>query len=794
MDYINDDLENLENMENLKNLCIIFDIEFSETSEDIDMLLIEKFVLNDYTMHQIVNFFNESYRKSMDLNEKITELVSQYLCNYLAVNDPETIIKFLTCDNINYAYCDIFMKYISNTNNDNNNDNINRTYFDIFMKYITTKNTNKQICFTNIGAVCTYPFNERIATLALLFKIKYIRDNMFYMQLTTGKNEETEGFFSYLIDENPQIPFDFEVIKPIIDIYIDDKQSLNILLNRIAHVLDVNIAYTHYQILDSIQHNQCSRVRFIVGILKIMFYIMNDRMPNEFSFDIMNKMKIFNEISEDYELDESTATNIDKKILIITLKTIKIGFVPLRKLYISLKKSIDSVFDENFTMKKKKQLLLEQINKLYDENIDLVLNFVNNLLQICVKNNIKITNSFVNDINDIVVDRVMYNNIPFVLSTDIIIFFVKLLNDDIKTNNHTKLSICLTIIKHTEINGFRSILDLKSEDYDITYNLTKSLLKFISEVDYFKMVAPSISDIFHQGILNVTAYFCTKLNTDTKEIVNLLESAFYKIVASANKFITDMQILCKQIIEEINKISNISPYLNSMKLATFKEQLKPLLMEYIRLCMTSTQTLARLLDCTIIDIKDYSPALVMPLSTFITSTLSYLADGKTPLYSIFHMNMETKDLTTEIFNLLAIACDNESFVNSLKFSTNIINDMLATIKINENSKKKIYNCLTNINNIDDNLNIPEEYLDPILFTEIKNPAMIPNVKQIYDRSSIMLCLYAEQKNPVTRESLTIEEFEKYQKNDDVKLQISDFMNKLNNYKYNLCALKKGNND
>ena len=60
--------------------------------------------------------------------------------------------------------------------------------------------------------------------------------------------------------------------------------------------------------------------------------------------------------------------------------------------------------------------------------------------------------------------------------------------------------------------------------------------------------------------------------------------------------------------------------------------------------------------------------------------------------------------------------------------------------------------------------------------------MIPNVDLIFDRSSIITQIYHEQKNPYTREELTIDCLNEYNQKEEIVKKIEDWKQKYINSK------------
>ena len=81
---------------------------------------------------------------------------------------------------------------------------------------------------------------------------------------------------------------------------------------------------------------------------------------------------------------------------------------------------------------------------------------------------------------------------------------------------------------------------------------------------------------------------------------------------------------------------------------------------------------------------------------------------------------------------------------------------------------------------------PDEFLDPLLFTLIKNPVLLPDMnkfkKNFYmDRSVIYRHLLNTKENPFNRNKLTIDELEKYNKRSDIEKENKCFKSKINTW-------------
>ena len=75
---------------------------------------------------------------------------------------------------------------------------------------------------------------------------------------------------------------------------------------------------------------------------------------------------------------------------------------------------------------------------------------------------------------------------------------------------------------------------------------------------------------------------------------------------------------------------------------------------------------------------------------------------------------------------------------------------------------------------EDDDNIPEELLDPIMGTLIENPVVLPNSDTVMEKDVIIRHLMNNEENPFTREALTVKELEEYNEKEEVQSFIVGF--------------------
>lgn len=149
-----------------------------------------------------------------------------------------------------------------------------------------------------------------------------------------------------------------------------------------------------------------------------------------------------------------------------------------------------------------------------------------------------------------------------------------------------------------------------------------------------------------------------------------------------------------------------------------------------------------------------------------------------------------------LLKILLSMCDLNTFCESFSNDTRYFNSnyILKFVRILEKNNK-ITPIETNIilkfqktvdilhtEYIQNDIEIPDEFCDPIMQTIIEDPVFLPNCDIIMDRSIITRHLLSDEHNPFNRDKLTIGILDNYNKKPDIILKINDFNEKLSNWK------------
>jgi hypothetical protein len=83
--------------------------------------------------------------------------------------------------------------------------------------------------------------------------------------------------------------------------------------------------------------------------------------------------------------------------------------------------------------------------------------------------------------------------------------------------------------------------------------------------------------------------------------------------------------------------------------------------------------------------------------------------------------------------------------------------------------------------VENEIEFPYEFLDPISLSKIDEPRMIPDSGEediFMDKTVIEKWLLTEERNPFTRDKLTIEQLESYNSKPEVSCKLKDFKKRL----------------
>ena len=128
---------------------------------------------------------------------------------------------------------------------------------------------------------------------------------------------------------------------------------------------------------------------------------------------------------------------------------------------------------------------------------------------------------------------------------------------------------------------------------------------------------------------------------------------------------------------------------------------------------------------------------------------------------------------------------NETRYTKTEYIRKLLDILLKKMEIEEKDSVKICKFITDIDDerkklkeIEDDEDIPDELLDPIMGTLIETPILLPVSNTFMEKDVIMRHLLNSATNPFTRDPLTSKELEEYNQREDVQERISSFKQRL----------------
>lgn len=167
---------------------------------------------------------------------------------------------------------------------------------------------------------------------------------------------------------------------------------------------------------------------------------------------------------------------------------------------------------------------------------------------------------------------------------------------------------------------------------------------------------------------------------------------------------------------------------------------------------------------------------------------------------IINSDIETEnlpDIKTYAKNIVGILnmmylneCDLICIVDDYSFNINYYMELSATTSGFDNVLTELQNKMIELENLNslENEDTPSEFIDPITLTLIKNPCLLPGMVGFsegdvyFNKSTIMRQLLESEINPYTRTTLTIQEFEDFNNQQDILGKIKKFQENFNQWK------------
>lgn len=594
----------------------------------------------------------------------------------------------------------------------------------------------------------------------------------------TGVEYEQKSLLSlfYIINvaNNTQIKQMLELFEYLYnnDAPNDKKELLQVLILQLLHrAIDSNIYCAHINI-DYDTLNKCSSPNFIATLMFICFKLYKSEQQFTLETTKINEDKQDRTSFEIYGED-----NIQTILFYVVNYCIYVCFTPLFGTKDELKRQIRQIQSYGLffgpSYQSKHTIKLENELNIIDELITHPQ--INNVIMELYENMSEIVEH--NKESTILTESILYsiynffNNMLFELKIsqfDNIIykFFENICNGKYFQNPHVRFQ-CSSLL-----------FNMDRTENNTTENTFMSLMKYYVDVDYPNWTQYTVS---HKhtvsflksflSVLQILNYNFDFKNDTTRLFVYKLCTGGLSDCGTMNTYIDEAQkILVKHKIAEKSHgydklIASIVKHTGIIVTKLINETS---LLSYI------------IANCDFLIIP---PEILSHLIVFVVNAIQLYNNDIVKL-----INNEDKQYEKMLDHILSFHLEKPCIVETLDQINKINIGPNNQIKILFEKSEKIKELLEQHKlKLEKQKHIvyPEEFLDPIMYTKIIDPIMIPDVTTVLDKSSIITHLYTSKTNPFTQQPLTEEEINEYNKKQEIVDKIREFREKLFHFENNV---------
>ena len=709
--------------------------------------------------------FDKNFNKAIEYMLDIMKNIYIYKYSEIYKNNILDILKNVLFENLNNIY---FITFVNNLYKYKNKDYL-LTYF----KYLSEKEFFEFLSNINI-----LPKYTRYELLNILTKSTKIRNLLLKKSINGYNYDEIDiNLFSLLKFKN-----DFDINDDnyvnIIKNYLNDDISKRQIMDYINDILDKNklFGYTTFNI--SAINNLSSSV-FLVLVLKIILIIFSNIDKNNIFKNTTNTNKDFKSTLRKEYIPDINDTE-ETKIYLMALKALRMIYNTNVLLYIELKDNNNvmmSLFDFQ-----QRHIIQEKIKQYRELIFSRSLNkLLNELISYYMQDFLLINSDAIDTVIQYHFNMTKINK-DYKYSKESIEYLYKLLSVPNEYCNHNyKFDILMLIFVIYENNQYL-LADI---------DLLKGIILYYDENDIFKLHDGPLAHKFYQISLKTlekiisTSNSVNANNDNNKELSmnDLFLKFFYKINSHTISHLEFLNSVCTEIAKK----------LNDYNLESFRTKCMTMIKEVMKSIDISLKVVNEILDKKLLNPEKFRGEIILCVITLAINVLKFFTNGKIAIYDVFNMNFEALNIMKLSLYILHKLRVNSNFTYLIQDYKKLIIESLPYIKfydfeqnikieLKETLEKKNNNNNDNDNyNDNDNKDIPDEFLDPLIYILIKDPIMIPNVDLIFDKTSIMSQIYHEKINPYTRDFLDESIIEVHNKKPEIITKITEFTNRLNKW-------------
>ncbi|QKF93999.1 ubiquitin conjugation factor E4 with U-box domain [Fadolivirus algeromassiliense] len=758
-------------MDNLEDVSVILNLQ-SDGPAYLDGLL--KSFNDDDSKQKIIPFI-KTYLDTTDIFEDSTDKYVEYIVNIddelwktfsrsLSDDDIIRYIKtFVYPDKLNFASVDIELKF-----------------FDVLITPLNVKNLLK----TNT-VLWNVLFDKLLLNINLtndnwINDIKHIQ--MFIKNIIA--NKDNKDYRLYFI----------KWISSILNIFIK-KIHLNV------QVYDTKLPTDYY----------------IANIIALLFAFWNEGFAmeklNMLDYDYVVSDKCYMNWFDKKLVNDTKTYNFLTQCYFLLIDALRVGYIPIMSRSIRYDKLLEQIDNEINTLSSQVNVFTQFIlTKLYNEK-----QIVKDYLEIDTNiiNNNELKQWIINFYDTVVkwIDINKEKNIDDILS-DMIYFYN---NNKDNTNTTTDYNVLCELSNNI----------ISTKLYTNNISIKCDFMKFISDTlnanqitiveyiinEYVKSLLILHNELHHANIrpdykmikkLEIyKAYDTLYISKDTsthaillKQFENNLDltrkfiSTFLMDVCQINDTINSLYKNIDNNIEEDDETLEDTKY-NIHAIFLYIIKISKLLNKFVNIFSKNTHIWDLLI----------SKEIFTSLSSIINSSITFLTTriNYDPTLGFSDCEFE-KNLDIELFmtnlsetlNTIYInGCDLNILIDSYGFDMENYNNFSThtpvSISLVLEKIQSIYVELNNNNTIDP-AEIPFEFTDPITYTLIDEPCLLPNMvgfsegDTFFDKSTILKSMLIKEENPFTREPLTLDQFNKFNSLPEIKTKTNEFKDRINMWK------------
>lgn len=701
-------------------------------NQDIEVILINSIVNNENSIDMFLTFY-EKFKN----NNTFNNLLTSFFTNVFEINGIQVYIehaKTLFSKNTNleeFKKLKLMFKFWCE--NIKQQDLILTT---VINSYITELNLlNKQ----NDNEFIKHMYLEILGPM--IFKN--------YLKFDLGMLYETRGLFSPLFDRKETIftskhlnnfnNIDVYELIEIIDPLFADSTGYSDLIDYVYEILCANEQFTRED-TQYIDLSKTSTISFNKFLLIILLKIYESIGVNNIVTEICQ--------SETVSVKEYNISNLslEQKIIVALSKAIPICHLGPIKLYHSHKKSL--INQKLFLNKQSTQVKILE-NKIFALSSIFSNDRSNNLLQNFYVNYYKLMHT------KLVIEEIF---------TDIILFTDFITSFSPKHNlygfiNPKLYQICSNILgnsnltKHTRHYSAELLFKLiQINGFVISTTFFNDLFVYIGDIDYYKWMNLLLAIKHHKKILQNMIMLLDYPEKVFEQSDKVISKTLYTLLGNSIESYTQFELICEKSKDDV-----------------MYGGLRELFTDFFDIIIMTLNVYTNIYTQTIVK-KSYSET-----EEKYSVLVHKLIESCTSEKSIINTILKNDNLTSQLLNVVykSLYDHIDMSAKHLAKYKKVVIDGFPKSGLNKEHQEKISQLLEL--NFKFDMIYSDEFLDPLLFTPISEPIMLPEINEIHDRCSIVSQIHEFGENPYNRKPLSLDQLEEYNKLPEVREKINEFI-------------------